>query len=78
MTVYEAMRVLEETGSTYDPVRYKGRYTTPRSVTDHMNSLDDAKGVRLGYWGGNPLRKILQGTLQGMAKDRARYAGGVG
>lgn len=80
MTVDEALRKLDELGSTDDPIWVGGEETTPADLaTDLWPGTDDASEVRITYWGerGGTWRfRKKRGTLSGMVKDRLAFKKG--
>lgn len=71
MTFAEWLRALDRRGSSEDPIYFAGRETTPTELAQKFNSLDRIAGLRIQYFGGEPLH-LIEGTAGGMLRERAR------
>jgi predicted RNase H-like HicB family nuclease len=70
MSLIECVDALEKHGSDEDPITYKGKSTTPRSLVYELDDHTPAKNVRINYYRGN--RWITNGTITGMLADRMK------
>ena len=65
------IRKLEDHGSAEDPVFHNGKETTPMQISYDHHALDSVAGIKIAYYGGDPLR-LIRGTARGMLRERAR------
>ena len=72
MNIGEAVYELDKLGSASDPIWHKGKETSPNSLLDYQNDVQEltrACIVRIEYYGDHGK---VKGTLSGMVANRIR------
>lgn len=71
MNLRDAVDILEVLGSIEDPIRCRGKDTTPRDLLYESNEHMLASEFRISYTA-QGCRNVVRGTFRGMIADRMK------